>query len=314
MRGAVGMAGLVGILITDFRGELAALAAAFLWAVATLAFGRAGRDVPPLELNLVKGIIACALLLLTLLPFGGLLVAIDPLLLVLLLASGAIGIGFGDTAYFESLRCLGARRALLLGILAPPLAGIIALIFLQERLHFGAWSGIAVTVAGVAWVVSERGSEGTSDQVQLARGIGFGLVAALMQASGAVISHGVLTRTEISPLPSALVRLVGGVFTLLVWIVLRRRPVGRWMRLGRSVRLWRTILFATVIGTYLGIWLQQTSLKYAEAGIAQTLLSTSPLFVLPVAAWLGERISPRAVLGALVALGGIALLFRFKSL
>lgn len=308
------MAGLVGVVITDFRGEFAALAAAFLWAVATLAFGRAGRDVPPLELNLVKGIIACGLLLLTLLPFGGLLVAIDPLPLILLLASGAIGIGFGDTAYFESLRCLGARRALLLGILAPPSAGIIALVFLQERLGFGAWLGIVVTVAGVAWVVSERGGEGAGHQGHLSRGIGFGLVAALMQASGAVLSHGVLTQTEISPLPSAFLRLAAGVFTLLVWILLRRQPVGRWMRLGGSVRLWRTILFATVAGTYLGIWLQQTSLKFAEAGIAQTLLSTSPLFVLPIAAWLGERISPRAVLGALIALGGIALLFRFKSL
>jgi len=72
--------------------------------------------------------------------------------------------------------------------------------------------------------------------------------------------------------------------------------------------LWRGIVFATFTGTYLGIWLQQTSLKLTNAGIAQTLLATSPLFVLPIAAWRGEKISIRAIVGVLVAFVGIGLL------
>jgi drug/metabolite transporter (DMT)-like permease len=65
------------------------------------------------------------------------------------------------------------------------------------------------------------------------------------------------------------------------------------------------------VGTYLGIWLQQISLKYTDAGIAQTLFATSPLFALPMSIWLGERVSPRAALGACVALAGVGLLFGF---
>jgi drug/metabolite transporter (DMT)-like permease len=72
------------------------------------------------------------------------------------------------------------------------------------------------------------------------------------------------------------------------------------------------ILFANIIaaflGTYLGIFLQQTSLKYAPAGIAQALSSTSPLFVLPLAMFAGEKVSLRAVLGAAASLVGIGLL------
>ncbi|KPK70089.1 hypothetical protein AMJ71_08580 [candidate division TA06 bacterium SM1_40] len=299
--------------IADFRGELAALSAAFLWALATVAYGRAGKHVPPLELNLVKGILAIILLSLTLLPQGELLVAIDRFSLLLLLLSGAVGIGFGDTAYFESLRSLGARRALLLGILAPPLAALMALAFLGEMLNPGAWFGIALTVLGVAWVVTERVPRLSHEAAHLRRGVWFGVLAALAQAAGAVISHAVLTQTAISPLPSALLRLVAGVVTILVWILVRRQPVGRWLRIEQSRRLWAVIAFATFTGTYLGIWLQQTSLKFAEAGVAQTLLATSPLFVLPVAAGMGERISPRAIAGAFIALAGIALLFGLKS-
>ena len=40
----------------------------------------------------------------------------------------------------------------------------------------------------------------------------------------------------------------------------------------------------------------------------QALFATSPLFVLPIAARLGEQISFRAVMGVLVALAGVALL------
>jgi drug/metabolite transporter (DMT)-like permease len=67
--------------------------------------------------------------------------------------SGAIGIGFGDTAYFASLNCVGARRALLLEALAPPLTALFAGVFLGEILPPSAWLGIALTVVGVAWVV-----------------------------------------------------------------------------------------------------------------------------------------------------------------
>jgi len=43
------------------------------------------------------------------------------------------------------------------------------------------------------------------------------------------------------------------------------------------------IFVTTFGGTYLGIWLQQTSLKFAPADIAQTLLATSLIFIIPIA-------------------------------
>jgi len=102
------------------QGELAALGAAFLWALSTVIFGRLGKVLPPLILNLTKGAIAVLLLGLTVLLLQRAPVDINRTTLSLLLTSGIIGIGAGDTAYFASLNHLGPRRALLMETLAPP--------------------------------------------------------------------------------------------------------------------------------------------------------------------------------------------------
>jgi len=80
----------------------------------------------------------------------------------------------------------------------------------------------------------------------------------------------------------------------------------------RSRRLWAVIVGTTLMSTYLGIMLQQLALKHTEAGIVQTLIATAALFVLPLVALRGERIGPRAVAGAIVAVIGIAILFWAK--
>ncbi len=292
----------------NVKGETSALVAALFWAVATVMFSRAGKRIAPLELNLVKGVIAVMLIVITLLIGGNLMTAVDPLALGLLAVSGIIGIGLGDTAYFESLNGLGPRRALLILMLSPPLAGLIAWFFIGEAIGPMAWVGIALTVGGVAWVITERyaGKDGT--QSRLMRGIGMGLIAALAQALGAVLSRAAFMHTSVSPLMAALIRLSAGVVMLLVWIV-AIRPAADRFTIHKKRDMWRMIFFATFIGTYLAIWLQQTSFKFTETGIAQTLISTSPLFVLPFAVWMGEKVSLRAFAGVLVALAGIALLF-----
>lgn len=293
-------------MLTDFSGELAALSAAGLWAVSSVIYGRIGQRIAPLELNLLKGTIAIALLVLTLLLQKDFL-TIAPTQFCLLLLSGVLGIGLGDTAFFVALNSLGARRALLMETLAPPITAITALIFLQEKLSLIAGCGILLTVLGVAWVVTERVSDAGNHPTNLARGIGFGILAALALSTGAVLSRAVLANTNITPLWAALLRLSGSVLILLPWAWYRKqRGVERLYAL--NPKIFAAIFFAAFAGTYLGIWLQQTAIKFTAAGIALTLTNTSPLFVIPIAIGLGERVSFRAFVGVAIALCGIALL------
>jgi drug/metabolite transporter (DMT)-like permease len=301
-------------------GELAALGGAFLWAVASVIYTRVGRAVGPAEMNLLKNVVALAMLGLTLLFVGQALPDAAGPAVALLLLSGVVGIGLGDTAYFETLNAVGPRRALLLETLAPPLAALLALVFLGERLHPGAWLGIAVTVVGVTWVITERAPQagsGTAREAaavaggRLRRGLLFGLLAALAQAGGAVLSRAAFLEADVSSLWSAFLRLAAGAVVLGPWLALTRCRVGGWLRQPGAAALGGRLLAAITLGTYLALWLQQVSLKLTLAGVAQTLFATSPLFVLPFAAWQGERISLRAALGAGLALGGVALLFAF---
>lgn len=301
--------------VTNFKGELAALSTAFLWAIGSVVWSKVGQSIPPLELNFLKGAIAIVFLVVTLLLSEQTLPAIDPLAFWLLLLSGAIGIAIADTALFAALNSLGARRTLLLKILTSPLVALIALVFLQETLSVAAWCGIFLTVLGVAWVVSERVPGTNGKEAYFSQGILWALVSTFGDAIAAILSRVALTQTTINPLWSTLIRLTTGLILLLVWILIKnqkmkKNPIQQYKPL-LTMKLWIIITFTSFIGTYLGIWLQQISLKFAPAGIAQTLNATCPLFVLPIAIWLGEKVSFRAIAGVLLALVGITLLFRF---
>lgn len=297
--------------MTDFIGEIAALAAACLWAVASVVYGKLGARIPPLQLNLIKGIIAIAFFVFTILVSGELFPSIATLPMCLLLLSGVIGISLGDTAFFTTINTLGARRALLMQTLTSPITAVLGLIFLQEELNVLASCGILLTIFGVAWVVTER----TTDikhisAAEFKRGIVFGLLTAIAGAVGAVLSRSAIADTQISPLWAALLRLSAGIFILLIWALFRQQNTFRLSNLQNS-RVIAGTVFAAFCGTYLGLWLQQTAIKFTSVGIASTLLQTSPIFVIPFAIWMGEKVSIRAILGVVISIAGIALLFYF---
>ncbi len=299
--------------VTNYQGELAALSSAFLWAVGSVVWSRLGKRIPPIELNLIKGSIALVFLIVTLFLQSSLLPPIVPLAVGLLVLSGIIGIGIADTALFKAFNLLGPRRTLLLKILTVPTVALLALIFLQEKLTTTAWFGILLTIFGIAWVISERVPSVTGEENYLLAGIGWAIVSTIGDATGAVLSRAALTQTNIAPLSSTTLRLSAGMLVLLLWAIVRSKEtdekrIFNWQSI-LSIKLLAIITITGFATTYMGIWLQQISLKFAPAGIAQTLNATSPLFVLPIAIWMGEKVSARAILGVIVALVGVALLF-----
>ncbi|MEM9219733.1 MAG: DMT family transporter [Cyanobacteria bacterium P01_F01_bin.150] len=306
-------------ILTTYPGELAALGGALLWAIASTIYTKAGQTVVPLVLNLVKGIVAIAFMLLTLGIQQSPLPILNAREWLLLMGSGIVGIGIGDTVFFMALNSLGARRTILLEALAPPLAALLAIAFLGEVLGWTSYIGILLTVLGVTWVVLERTASTKNNakineisSIQYRQGIIYGLLAALCQATGAVMTRAALVDTTISPLWSGLIRLIAGTILALVLIlglIGTKRLESRTLYPLRSLSLLGLITMTSFASTFLAIWLQQTALKYTAAGIAQALTSTSPLFVIPFAMMMGDRITVRSVFGVFVALGGVWLLF-----
>ncbi len=293
-----------------FAGETAALAAAFIWSVATFLYTRTGNRAPAVFLNLVKGAIAVAMLAATILALGDAVPDLTASQWMWLAGSGIVGISVGDSAYFASIKRVGPSQTLLIESLAPPLTGVLGLCFLDERLGFTAWAGIFLTMSGILWVVTEHQPR----QRPNLPGIGFAALAALCQATGMVMSRQVMVSSSVTPLWAALVRL--GAASLVLWAVIpliRPGLVTRretWGAVGTARHGWALFTLAVFLGTFLGIWLQQASLKLTSAAVAQTLISVSPLFALGLARLGGLPVSRRSVAGALVTLCGVALFFR----
>ncbi len=142
----------------EYWGRTAGLGTALAWAVSSLIFSRV--KVPAAALNLFKNSFSALFLLLTLailrVPEGIPLISADDTAWVLLSLSSVVGLVLGDTCYFRSLQILGPRRALVLVTISPPLTAILGWLLLQEPVGAWSWVGMAITLAGVAWVVLER--------------------------------------------------------------------------------------------------------------------------------------------------------------
>lgn len=209
---------MIDFQFNNFIGEIAALSAALLWAISSVIYSRLGLKISPLQLNFYKGLVAIALITITILIQGGVPTNLTAATFGWLFLSGVIGIGLGDTAYFAALNTLGPRRTLLMETASPPMGALLALIFIGEALATSAWCGILITILGIAWVISERNP---LDRLGLSRkGITWGILAAIAQATGAVISRFALTQSDISPLASTFIRLVGGTVIVLALILL----------------------------------------------------------------------------------------------
>ncbi|MEM9137467.1 MAG: DMT family transporter [Cyanobacteria bacterium P01_F01_bin.42] len=293
-----------------FIGEISAIAAALIWAIASVIYARLGQTADPMGLNFAKGVVALALLLLTPTLWLQNLDAIPPLSGSLLFLSGVFGIGLGDTFYFEMLKALGPRKSLLLDALAPIFTASVAWIVLKEVLSIASCGGIVMTLSGIVWVVRERTPEDKSS-AQLRRGITLAIAAGVSNSLGALMARAALMDSQIKPEFAAMIRIAAGVIFLSLWGLSRNILQQWWQTIFRD-RRFKTLAIAAFGSTYLGIWLQQIGFKHAPAGITQTLLATSPLFILPIATIQGQRISARAWCGAIIAVLGIGILFWFR--
>ncbi|MTJ03038.1 DMT family transporter [Idiomarina piscisalsi] len=289
----------------EITGQLAALLAASFWAVATILYHRAGSHFSPLQMNLVKGVIATPLLLVISLFLGSSLTITYGLWLLAL--SGIIGITIGDSCHFAALRRLGPWHAMLLEYLAPPLAAFMAWLFLADSLSAIEITGAVVTLSGVLWVVSEKAPD--KQPVLSLSGVLFGCGAALCQATGLVMAFSVLQSEQMNAIDAAFVRLAAGSVLLVAIVGVSQR--GAYFAIIKQFRAINPLplLGAIIFGTFLAIWLQQVSIANINPGLTQTLLSTAPLFLIPISFLKKQRITVRSVAGALVSLGGIGILF-----
>ncbi len=292
-----------------YAGEIAGLATALCWSLTAIIFTAASRRIGSLQVNLYRLPMALVLLFLTYILVDGHF-EIKRANLYWLLGSGAVGLAIGDSFLFEAMVLIGARLSMILMALAPPITAILAYFFLGETVGTMGILGIAITIGGVSWVVAERHADANGLPKKISWvGIICGFFGALFQAIGLILAKKGLTG-EVSPLFATLIRISSA--TLAMWSVtlILGKVKNPWQLFKAHPTALQQMLLAVVFGPVLGVTLSLAAVKYTETGIAATLIATVPVVMIPLLIVIEkEWPSWRAILGAAVTVGGIAILF-----
>lgn len=293
-------------------GEVAALTTALCWSGTAIFFTYAGRRVGSVTVNRIRLVIALILISAThWLLMGSPYPHASADRWLWLGVSGVVGLVLGDAFLFQSYVWIGPRLGMLMMSLAPVIAALLAAAFLGEQLSVLHWLGVVITLTGIAWVVLEGTpvSDPSPARRDYRRGILFGIGAASGQAIGLVLAkeglHG-----DFPALTGNLIRMSAAAFVL--WAVTiatgRARPTLRRVAAERGALL--PIIGGSVTGPFIGVWLSLIAIQLTQVGIASTLMALPPVFLLPIGAlFFKERIGPGAIVGTLIAMGGVALLF-----
>lgn len=309
-----------------FAGEAVCLFTALLWAVAVTLFRGPVLEHGARTVNLAKCLLGAALQGLTVLALGqgSVLLTASGRALLVLAVSGVIGLTIGDTALFGAVARLGVHRTLLLQTLAPVFTALIAWVWRDELPTSLEMTGAVVILAGVALVVTPRRgqlapapvpdgvpvqapmSAASDSGAPLLAGVALGVVAALGQGAGLVMAKAGMT--EVSVVPASFVRLAAAA----VGLTLLAATPARMVRLGKLVAapvMLRRVVPATLLGTYVALFLMMLGIALAPAAIAATLLSISPVYGLLIDTFVFRQpVTAKGLIGTLLAVAGVAVL------
>jgi len=291
-----------------YLGESAALLTSACWALNSVCFTIAGRRVGSASVNLLRLLMAWVILLLLHLGLYGQAFPwqAGTARLGWLGLSGLIGFALGDAVLFEAFVLIGARLAMLLMTLSPVFSALLARLFLGQSLGSAKLLAMAVTLAGIAWVVWDGGDR--EAHPHLWRGVLLGMGGALGQSVGLLFSLYGLAG-GFPPISANVIRVTAGLGALLLYFGARGRlrdTLGG-LRDGRAAAF---IGLGAATGPVLGVVLSLVAIARAPMGVAATLMSLSPVILLPVShIGFKERVGWHAILGTLLALAGAAALF-----
>ena len=292
-------------------GSLAALLTALAWSFTAVFFSLASDRVGALSVNRTRLLFAVCLLGSTHWAVYNAPVPLQasPSQWLWLGLSGVVGLALGDTFLFQALVDLGPRKAMLVMSSWPIFSAFLAFLFLDESLAWREVAGIVLTVAGIAWVVLERGTatSGPVRRERLARGAACAFGGAVCQAGGLVLAKQGLAG-GLPALSGTLIRMIAA--AAVIWLL--TLLMGEVRQNFAKFRDRKALLLTTcgaVTGPFVGVWMSLYAVNHAKVAVASALMSLVPILLIPLM-WIlfRETVSRRAVLGTLAAFAGVLVL------
>jgi drug/metabolite transporter (DMT)-like permease len=306
-----------------YIGELISIGVAFSWTATALLSEFGSKRLGNLTLNVLRMALALVFSLVLFgvvtgspLPAGASLEAMGWMLL-----SGLVGYVIGDFCLFQCYIIIGSRYGQLFMTLAPLAAALMAWVTLGQQMKAMSIVAMLVTLFGIGISVLGRGEHHKVSLKLPLNGVLFAIGAAVCQGVGLVLSKIGMDHYDASmmvqngmpewlvPFSANFYRCIAGIigFGLLLYF---RDGMGP-LREAMHDRKGLTVATATTIfGPFVGVGFSLMAVQYTAAGIASTLMAMTPIIILLPSYWLfHEKITWRAVLGAIVSVVGVSLFF-----
>ena len=303
----------------QYLGEFISIGVAFSWTATALLSEFGSKRLGNLTLNVLR--MALALLFSVvffgvvtgnILPPGASAEACGWMLL-----SGLVGYVIGDFCLFQCYIIIGSRYGQLFMTLAPLSAALMAWVMLGQQMTLMSILAMLVTLFGISISVLGRGEHHKVSLKLPLNGILFAIGAAVCQGVGLVLSKIGMDYYEPSasmpewlvPFSANFYRCVAGIigFTFLLYYRDGMAPLREAMhdKKGLSVAT-----ATTIFGPFVGVGFSLMAVQYTAAGIASTLMAMTPIIIILPAYWLfHEKITWKAILGALISVIGVSLFF-----
>jgi len=299
-------------MFSSYLGEIAGLATAVFFAGGASFFTLSSRLVGSQVVNRTRLLVATLILLgLHLLLYGTIVPVAGSARWLWLGLSGVIGLSLGDAALFQAFIQLGTRLTMLVFSTAPVVAAVLGYFLFGETLEPIQLLGMLLSLGGVLWVVSEQEGNPRSQAEQRTYlfGLLFAFLAALGQALGAITAKYGLAG-DFPALSAQVLRMLTATAAIWLFTLLRGQAATTFTALRQQPKALGLLCIGALFGPVSGVWLSLVSIQNTEVGIASTLIAMVPIFLLPIGYFVfKEKLSPRSILGTVLALAGVAILF-----
>ena len=303
----------------QYLGEFISIGVAFSWTATALLSEFGSKRLGNLTLNVLR--MALALLFSVvlfgvvtgnILPPGASAEACGWMLL-----SGLVGYVIGDFCLFQCYIIIGSRYGQLFMTLAPLSAALMAWVTLGQQMTLMSILAMLVTLFGISISVLGRGEHHKVSLKLPLNGILFAIGAAVCQGVGLVLSKIGMDYYEPSasmpewlvPFSANFYRCVAGIigFTFLLYYRDGMAPLREAMHDKKGLYV---ATATTIFGPFVGVGFSLMAVQYTAAGIASTLMAMTPIIIILPAYWLfHEKITWKAILGALISVIGVSLFF-----
>ncbi len=292
-----------------FYGESVALFVALLWSLGSFIVTSAAQKVGAIQLNIDRLVLGTIYILLT-----AWILNIDFTMsssqIMWLSASGIVGMFLGDSFLFRAFKEIGPRYGLLVFSLNPAIAAMIAYFTFGEDLGLWGVLGISITLSGIGMVVMDKRKFAENKFQITGKGVLYAVLAAIGQGTGLVLAKMAYTESQLHFFAATSVRLIAAFVCMIPVAIIFKKYKNPVKIYSADYKLFGLIALATLMGTYLGVSLSYEAVTHAKVGIASTIMSSMPILMLPMSYfYFKEKIGFKGVLGALLAVGGIAALF-----